>query len=131
MFCLHYHWDTGRLLNPELEQSVISIQSVLNSLDEHLQGDSFQPKYPLLVNLLLLNTLHEREAAAWARRRHSTHHHAYHSDEDKARKRRLRDEAVCKDAARYVKFANSAYGLLLLKGLGILNKVYWTRLSLL
>ncbi|CAN0167657.1 unnamed protein product, partial [Discosporangium mesarthrocarpum] len=133
------------LVSPELEDSLKSIREVMSAFEQDIRTDMKRSteRVPSLVNLLILNTIHEREAAArdcrearMLQESEARSHDEYEKegrngkDAKDAKNRWIQhgvDEKVGKEAARYVRFAISAYGVLMLKAraaLGASRAVY-------
>ncbi len=105
----------NRLMSKELQQAIDSVSGALNALEKKSSPNG--SRYPALVNLLILSTLHQRKIVALTQRR------AESPTWKESRKEEKLTARVLNDAARYMRFAACAYGFVVVKGLRILDKV--------
>ncbi len=106
----------NRLMSKELQQAIDSVNGALNALEEKSSPNG--SRYPALVNLLILSTLHQRKIVALAQKRVVSC-----PTWKESRKEQKHTARVLNDASRYMRFAACAYGFVVVKGLKILDKV--------
>ncbi|CAM9393825.1 unnamed protein product [Choristocarpus tenellus] len=124
------------LVSPELDDSLKSIKDVVTAFERDVRSEARgNDRFPALVNLLVLNTIHERGAAARDADAIQSQQELEHDGRAKKIQRRRSqcisgwkeeqkyrvDEKIGKEAARYVRFAISAYGVLMLKGANVMS----------
>ncbi|CAN0386596.1 unnamed protein product, partial [Ascophyllum nodosum] len=113
------NWDDifwkGSSISPELEEALQSIKEVLAGFDQHVR-EGFRWKLTrdritsAFVDLLILNTVHERGTALQAP-----------PEAGEGGSLNAEDEVVGREAARYVRFSSAAYGMLMLKGANVMS----------
>ncbi|CAM9126136.1 unnamed protein product [Chrysoparadoxa australica] len=117
----------GQFISEDLQEAVTNIQRIYSTLICDIKTNGTGDRHPFLVNILLLNTIHEKEATTLG----GIGAYKVRQNGSQSKKRKLScthrrkpcvKETLVTDAARYMLFASSAYGLLLLKGLNILPK---------
>ncbi|CAN0509303.1 unnamed protein product [Ectocarpus sp. 12 AP-2014] len=106
---------TRSFISPELGEALQSIKGVVAAFERDLRTDVKwdwkRDRVPnALVNLLVLNTVHERAASLQAPPKAGSKTTLLPSD-----------EAVGKEAARYMRFASAAYGIFMLKGANVMS----------
>ncbi|CAN0130781.1 unnamed protein product, partial [Ectocarpus sp. 4 AP-2014] len=106
---------TRSFIGPELGEALRSIIGVVAAFEKDLRTDVKwdwkRDRVPnALVNLLVLNTVHERAASLQAPPKAGSKANLLPSD-----------EAVGKEAARYMRFASAAYGIFMLKGANVMS----------
>ncbi|CAM9236624.1 unnamed protein product, partial [Scytosiphon promiscuus] len=106
---------TGSYVSPELGEALQSIKRVVTAFDRDVrtgvEWDWKRDRVPsALINMLILNTVHERAASLQA-------------PPKAGMKANLKpgDDGVGKEAARYVRFSSAAYGMLMLKGANVMS----------
>jgi hypothetical protein len=58
----------GHLIRPELDEALVTMTNIYKDVSKHINSDSraAKDKHPILSNLLILNIVHEREAALYS-----------------------------------------------------------------
>ncbi|CAM9635858.1 unnamed protein product [Pylaiella littoralis] len=99
---------TRSFISPKLAEALQSIKGVVAAFEKDVRPDVKWDS--ALVNLLVLNTIHERATALQAPPKAGLKANLLSGD-----------EAVGREAARYVRFASAAYGMLMLKGANVMS----------
>jgi hypothetical protein len=58
----------GHLIRPELDEALVTMTNIYKDVSKHINSDSraAKDKHPIFSNLLILNIVHEREAALYS-----------------------------------------------------------------
>eukprot|EP00752_Nemacystus_decipiens_P010109 g9010.t1 len=99
---------TRSFISPELGEALKSIKGVVAAFERDVRSDVKWDS--ALANLLILNTIHERAASLQVPPKAGMKANLLPGD-----------EAVGKEAARYIRFASAAYGMLMLKGANVMS----------
>eukprot|EP00953_Heterococcus_sp_UTEX-ZZ885_P023889 13103-Heterococcus_DN1.PRE.2 len=114
----------GHLIRPELDEALVTMTNIYKDVSKHINSDSraAKDKHPILSNLLILNIVHEREAALYSAQSQQPSKQSSTVVHSNCSGRKAVERSIIQQGARYCSFANAAYGLLLLKGLRIMRK---------
>eukprot|EP00903_Cladosiphon_okamuranus_P010309 g9756.t1 len=99
---------TRSFIGPELGEALKSIKGVVAAFERDVRTDIKWDS--ALANLLILNTIHERAASLQTPPKAGMGANLLPGD-----------ETVGKEAARYIRFASAAYGMLMLKGANVMS----------